>query len=62
MIPVKIILIYIKINITHRAVPGLSMCRSIENYKLKAPDIISLRIITEFYHHRQIISFVSEYH
>ena len=38
MIPVKIP-IYIKTNIAHTAVPGLSMCHSIENDKLKAPDI-----------------------
>ena len=61
IIPVKMS-IYIKINIAHTAVPGLSMCRSIENDKLKAPHIISLRIIAEFYNHGQTISFVSEYH
>ena len=61
MIPVKMS-IYIKINIVHTAVPGLSMCLSIENDKLKAPDIISLRIIAEFYNHGRTISFVTEYH
>ena len=44
MIPVKMS-IYIKINNAHTAVPRLSMFHSIENDKLKAPDIISVRII-----------------